>query len=105
MYFHPRFSGIIYNSADDEMNAAKKANFELDLKEILSKMDEPVGMIAYMDNQVGGNQDKIWREEFRSDWRSESKIKIFTDFRTFFSRLVKLKKPDDIDSSDKGFFA
>jgi hypothetical protein len=55
------FSGILYNSADDEMNVKKDKSISIDLSQFISNMKKPVGQITFLD-QNDGNPFKLWTE-------------------------------------------
>ena len=58
---YKNFAGVLYNSADDDMDASKIVKINLDLSAITSSMRNPVGMISFLDND-SGNPYKTWKE-------------------------------------------
>ena len=60
-------SGIFYNSADDEMDVSNFVKLQIDLKDIISLMQNPVILVSYIDNDVGGNQNQIWKSQMNAN--------------------------------------
>ena len=58
---YKNFAGVLYNSADDDMDESKVVKVTLDVSKITSRMKEPVGMINILDNEFG-NPYKTWKE-------------------------------------------
>lgn len=55
------FAGVIYNSADDEMDSAKTVTIHIDISAVISSYSQPVGILSYIDNN-NGNPYKTWQK-------------------------------------------
>ena len=60
-------SGIFYNSADDEMDVSNLVKLQIDLKDVTYLMQNPVILVSYIDNDVGGNQNQIWETQMNAN--------------------------------------
>ena len=60
-------SGIFYNSADDEMDVSNLVKLQIDLKDVTYLMQNPVILVSYIDNHVGGNQNQIWKSQMNAN--------------------------------------
>ena len=60
-------SGIFYNSADDEMDVSNLVKLQIGLKDLTSLMQNPVMLVYYIDNDVGGNQNQIWKTQMNAN--------------------------------------
>ena len=60
-------SGIFYNSADDEMDVSNLVKLQIDIKDLTSLMQNPVMLVSYIDNDVGGNQNQIWKTQMNAN--------------------------------------
>ena len=60
-------SGIFYNSADDEMDVSNLVKLQIDIKDVTSLMQSPVMLVSYIDNDVSGNQNQIWKTQMNAN--------------------------------------
>ena len=60
-------SGIFYNSADDEMDVSNLVKLQIDIKDLTFLMKNPVMLVSYIDNDVGGNQNQVWKTQMNAN--------------------------------------
>ena len=49
------------------MDASNLVKLQIDIKDITSLMQNPVMLVSYVDNDVGGNQNQIWKTQMNAN--------------------------------------